>query len=376
MRSTTSRRRAVLAALTTLVFAAGAAAAEKLQYALTPGITWTFDNTMTMDLDVEASFMGQQMNLGQQMMQRMKGSAEVLDAVNGRPTRMRLTFDPVSGGKTSGMGSEVPVPFGAAGKTVTVTITGKEITVEPAAGIDEQTRNSIADIVVLDEEFLPKKPVDVGDEWVGQFGTSAAADPGAEASKVTFRVERFVERDGRRVAELSARGDLTAEDSGLTLKTELSGPVIVDLATGLMLNAKVDGTVEVSGKQVQQGMEITMAGDGKMEVREVLAIGRAAGDRVAAPVDASRAANPLGGSATRGLDGTWSGSELSMVVKGTDVTLTRGELVLQGTVASADGKTFSGSFTYGGESYEFSGTYAGREARLVTGGETYELTRQ
>ncbi|MFK7959097.1 MAG: hypothetical protein AB8G96_01105 [Phycisphaerales bacterium] len=378
MRTISPRFRTVAVAVASLVLAGTALAAETIQYAVPSGLKFSFDNTMRLDLSISMDLMGQQMKFDQKMSQIMKGSAEVLESANGRPTRVRMTFDDSCGGSTSGMGGEAPIPFSVGGQTVTVTVKGKTVTLEPSDAVDDVTRQAIADLVVLDDGFLPKKPVDVGDEWEGSFGSSANAAPGAEASRVTFRVEKFTEMAGRQVAVLSARGTMDETADGMNMKTDITGPVIVDLATGLVMKATVDGTVVMDGKAVQQGMEITMQGTGAMKVRNGVVFGASgSAGRVAAPAIRPAKSNPLGGEKepASDLDGTWSGDGLTMVVKGSVATLTLGDLALDGTLTEQTSGNFKGTFKYGGETFTFEGDFEGDSASLVTGGATYALKR-
>jgi hypothetical protein len=257
-----------------------AATAETIRFNITPGLTYAFDRGSTVDLALELSGGGQKMEAAQRAVESIRGTVEILAAENGRPTRARVSFDPASLTVTTFMGQEQRTPFALAGRTVVLSLAGTELRgLEPEDGapplpeLDPAVRRAIADVVAADDAMLPKTPVDVGDSW-----TAEPRRPGDQIHpSLRYRVREFTERNGRRVAVLECRGTLVGTQPGVDLKGTVSGPTLLDLETGLMLEGTLTGSLTSSGVVDQGGVSVFIFGQGTIEQSARLTIPPVAG---------------------------------------------------------------------------------------------------
>ncbi len=372
------RRAAIAAALPLLLVAGVARAAETIRFAIPAGLSYRFEQSSTMDLDVAVDMDGRRMSDRQRIVQTLRGTATILASEDGRPTRARIAFDRASGGSTTMMNQEMPQPFALAGRTVELALDGTRVlALEPPAGdpplptIDLATQRTIADVVAADAEMLPDGPVAVGDTW-----TARPRRAGDQVHPtLTFRVERFADRDGRRVAELSVEGRLASATDAMQLDGRVTGPSVVDLATGLTLESRLSGRLTTASEMAQGGMTMRMNGQGTVEqaARVTLDAGAVAGGPSPAGGGDDAPAPAPSGDAT--LDGTWTGDGLEMRVEGDAVRLTMGELAVAGELEERAGGRFGGRFMHQGATFPFTGTWTGDEATFTTGGRTYRLRR-
>ena len=253
-----------------LILAAGAAAlapasqalaATELKYDLPEGTKFKFSQRDAMDLDLTMVMAGQQMNTQMVVDNTVSGEQTVLAAQGGIPTKVKIAFDPGLATKMTMMGQDQTTPFALAGKTVTVTRpVGGEATVDAGgAEVDDAVRKAVGDLVDYDPATLPGKPIEVGDSWKPEVPMAAGE---GQKGDMTLTLVRLSDRAGRRVAELRADAEVSGDVQGMKMSGTRTGPIVVDLATGLVVDSKLDGDMTLSGTQEQEGMKITFDGTG------------------------------------------------------------------------------------------------------------------
>ena len=354
------------------------AAPQTLKLNLAPGMNYAFDNKTTLDMNLGLTMGGQQMTMQQAISQSMSGTIEVLEAVNGRPSKAKVNFAPTCGSSATMMGQQQDKPFALAGKTVTVTMNGSNLDIQPADGIDDETRKAVAELVSIDDGIYPTKAVDVGDEWMGGFGAAGPMQP-----KLKLKVANFSKINGRDVVELACSGDIAGVENGMNMSGTVSGPVVMDILTGLSVDGKISGDLKINGNTNENGVQVAIDGTGKMSVSAKNVIG-AAGGVAPMPNNPTPAAggnplggeNPLAGVTAPTLNGLYAGDGLTMTVNGNNINLELGTSKLSGNIVSHDGNKFAGTFSSNGKTFDFTGIDNGTSVDFTTGSKTYKLKQQ
>lgn len=268
--------------------AASAVAAERIEFRIPAGFTYTFDNVTdsTSVLDVSAD--GQRMSVEQEMKQRIRGSVEVLESSGGIPARVRIRFDPSSGSTMTSNGATEESPFALAGQTVEVAVENEQVvSIVDANGrdvmLDEETRGVVTELAVAEQAMLPGRPVQAGDEWLADF----AREDRPLTPRLNMQVAGFGEQGGRRIARLDADGTLSGTQQGMGMNGRMSGPIIMDLQTGLPLSSRLSGSIAVDGVVDQNGTPVTITGTQNVTISSNAQIGAGAGG---APALSERAA--------------------------------------------------------------------------------------
>lgn len=380
------RRRIGWTAGWVLALAVSAHAATTLKLDVKPGVSYAFDNTMNLDLNLGLNAGGQQMNLQQTLAQVSAGTVEVLEAVDGKINKAKISFDAKNAQTMTTMGQTQSSPFALAGKTVTATRNGDAVDIQPADGIDEQTRDAVVELIKGEDGIYPARPVEVGDEWDGTLGS------GDMKLQMKFKLDRVATINGREVAELSTNGQLAGVVNGMNMKGNVVGPMVIDVATGLIASGNVAGDLKIDGNVVEQGQQIAVDGAGKMSVTAKSTI-NAPASRVAPGGEPGHAlnppngpqtpahgapTNPLGGDAAPApsLSGTYAGDGLTMTVTGDDIRLELGASKFTGKITRRSGVDFSGTFSHDGKSFDFTGIPNGDSVDFTTGTKTYKLKKQ
>ncbi len=242
-------------------FAAPGFAAERIEFRLPPGFSYTFDNVTdsTSVLDVSAD--GQSMTVEQKMKQRIRGSVEVLESADGIPSRVRIGFDPSSGSTMSSNGATEEMPFALAGQTIEVSVRNEQVVAIVGAGgrdvaLDDETRSVVSEIAIAEKALLPGRPVEAGDEWSADL----ARDDRPLTPRFNLEVAGFGEQAGRRIAKVDANGTLTGSQQGMNMDGEVSGPIVFDLESGVPLSSRLAGSIAVDGVVDQGGTAVTITG--------------------------------------------------------------------------------------------------------------------
>ena len=387
------------AAVAAAVLAPAAALAQPraLQVNLPQGSELRFDERVSMQMDMQMSMAGNDINMNGNVIDTVGGTVSVLESSGGRPTRVQVAFDP---GLTTQMdmgGMNQSTPFALAGQTVTVTLGpgGAVQTVEPMI-TDDAAGERLEGVLKFGRGLLPAQPVSVGDTWqptdASLFGDEMQMGGGSQIELVGFG-----QADGREVAELRVTGDLTGLTQGMQTTGQVGGTVQVDTATGTVVSGNINGDLKMAGEQVG-GQDASV--NGTMQVTATLSGAVSAGGNGgnaggAAPAASgsfgfgsggggtaapAQPAPPAGGEGDAGaFAGTWTDGELTLNVGagGPDaVQIVRGGNTFNGQIQSATATGFSGTFTAGGNSFPFSGQQTPAGIDFTSGQKTYRLTRE
>lgn len=246
-----------------------------LRYSIEPGLTYRFEQTVSMQMDLEMQSGWQQMQVDQASDQVTRGSIEVLEVEGGVTSRARVIFDRDSG--TTMTSSVMPQPqrtaFELAGRTVlasigpggTLTITDEDG--DPLRGLMPDTTQLVRSLAIPDAAFPPKQPIQVGDAWTARLGS--ASDP--VRPEYTFTLKSV--EDGR--AELTAQGRIASEAEGITFAAELAGDVAVDVRTGLPIASTLSGPLTSGGEANNGGVVTTIKGSGTIRQTTTISFGGA-----------------------------------------------------------------------------------------------------
>jgi hypothetical protein len=366
---------------------AGAQEKVPVRLNLAPGTNWKFGQTEIMDLDSTLTAGGQQQQMKQRGNRKISGKAEVLESNAGAPTAIRFTFDQDCGGvMDQGMGQQMPLPFSLAGQTVTVRLANGQLTHDFRGQIDPQTLSDLDSLAQQEQRYLPTKPVGVGDTWSPDVAGLAKAwqlDPSRNKIGVGMEVKEFVEVKGRKAMIVLMTADIAGEVApGLTGGRKLQGPVLIDIASGRILSADLNGTVEMSGAQDGQGMQMSMQSRGSVSIKIESSVpqGGAPGPIGGNP-PAGDGGNPIGGAAVASnFAGTYDDGQIKLVLQpatadGYSGAIFMGQQNFRVSAVSQNGRLV-GTFESGGQKFEFTGDPDGAGGlKLTTGNTTYALKR-
>lgn len=271
-------------------------AAERIEYRIPSGFTYSFDNVTDSTSVLDVGSGGQSMTFEQRHRQHIHGSVEVLASSDGVPTRLRIRFDPSSGSQTTSNGATQEIPFGLAGQTIEVAVQNERIvsiTDENGreASLDEQTRSVVAEIAIAEQAVLPDGPVRAGDEWVADL----SREDRPVTPMLTLTVAGFGEQGGRRIAKLDADGTLVGTQQGMNMDGKVSGPIILDLETGVPLSSRLSGSIAVNGTLEQNGMSTAITGSQYVTISSTNEVGT---PPVARAGPTERDATPAAGGST------------------------------------------------------------------------------
>jgi hypothetical protein len=294
------RSAAFLSSIAVAVAAAFASAAEaqesfRVKLGAKPGDVWTASESTEQKLEVTTK-VDQAGNL-QELRQSIVGTGagivrtEVLEASDGTPTKMRVTFEKAEEKTTvrdlanpGAPPAEQAEPKPYAGKTFTVTFRGpKDATVEPRLGDAEAEKQVINEAHVLN--VFPDRAVKPGDRWALDEAVIASLFDLAPEDRgtVSVKLEEVVEVEGVKAARLAVDITLKKTEKGW-LKSDLilEGMLVYGLANGLMLSGEIAGPIdmkgEVSGTDPEKGtpFKVEIRGSGEVRFRSTYAYSTAA----------------------------------------------------------------------------------------------------
>lgn len=379
----------VLCLLGLLVAAASAQEKYTLKPNFKPGQVWTFDMDQAIDVNIKISAQGQLMaQVGQEMRARRVGKAEVLDAHEGNAIAVRIAYtDKCKSSVKAGEQSQ-EVPFALAGKTVTVRrgLDGK-LAQDSGLTLDEATMEELKQFLDPDLSFYPKEAIAVGQEWKGdskQLAKVFQLQGKDDTADLTGNLVSVKDVDGRKTAELKLSANLASTlPEGFRMKITLGGTMLVDVATGQIVQGNVKGPIGVSGDMRQTAPDgtpviLTANGDGNANftLGNKIEKAGAAGEKPAV-------VNPLGEQPkpAAGVAGIYASAQLSieLVAKGNDDyagTITMGDKKFPFTAHHDAVKGLTGNFEAGGAKFAFSASIDGTGMTFNTEGTKYELKKE
>ncbi|MEO1535754.1 MAG: DUF6263 family protein [Planctomycetota bacterium] len=259
-----------------------------LRYSIEPGLTYRFEQVISMEGHLDMAAGWQQMQMDQSTEQVTSGRIEVLEADDGVTTVARVTFDDRSATQVSSsmMPAAQRIPFELAGRTVIAAAQSDgslEVTDEGGRaipGLGTETQQVVRSVALPDPASMPDTPVAVGESWTAMLGQ--ASDP----LRPTYTLTLIAVDD--QTAEVRAAGTLRGENEGMSVTLELEGTVTIDRATGLTVAAKLSGPTTSSGtSDMGDGVTATVNGKGIVTQASTITFGGTGnweGSRIAAQV--------------------------------------------------------------------------------------------
>lgn len=296
--------------------AAPEAAATTLRYAVEEGLRYQFEMQQATTSTLTVSSGGSRVPVQQTGFSRLAGDAQVLEVVGGKPAALSVRIDSASAQRQTVNGAPSSEPFPLAGQSVVVRIVGDAIaSVTQASGAEitlgPETLSALRPFVVFDDGLLPDRNVAVGDAWA----TTIADEPAGQSTDLELTLASLDRNGSLELATVDTRGTVSADTPGSTMRGDVSGLMIVDVATGLPVAAYGKGQVTINSEQVQNGQTMTVHGTGDIEVKRVIAYGdvpRASADLEMPSAPASAAVSPDRGNASgdRRLVGMFKGESV------------------------------------------------------------------
>ena len=240
--------------------------AVDLSYRIPEGHVYRFEDLSSSNLDMQIRSSGQSFQAEQTSKGTMRGTARVLEVREGLPSVVLMIFDDDLGQESTSFGQAQPkILFVLSGRTVRVTIDESgAIEIQPADDlgplpmISDSNRNTVQDLVVPDPNFPPPEPVRKGSRWTAKLDQ----DEAGSQLEMDLEVLRFTEVDGVRVAELSVKGRLDQTEGGNRFAANVSGTILVDIATGLPIRSELRGPLTTSATIEQGGQTFSISGSG------------------------------------------------------------------------------------------------------------------
>lgn len=375
---------------------AGAEQTYTLKIHTTPGDRWAFDVTSAIKQTGEVTANGQRAQaIDQSATERRKGTIEIINVADGKPTAMKITFDAES--STTGSLNGQPAPaFGLAGKRVTLRRdAGGAVTNDLTEQPDPQTLAELNRMIEPDTSVYPTHPVAVNDEWDADTAGLVKQFQLGSDDKVSMKCKLLAikDLDGRQVADVSVTGQIVKHDQGfIETTTTLGGVSRVDLLTGQVMAADIIGKMSSRGSRAvngQNGQQVTVAvnADGTLEMhQQVKPLGsgdHASGQPLAQNNPAGQPEtghnNPLAPGGPPSFAGSYKGSELSIDLTSGEGDRYTGTMTLKDkkfpVTAHAEGTRLMGTFQSGASSFDFSATLEGDTLKLTSGGSDYTMRR-
>jgi len=386
---TFQRRSAATVAAGVAIFLSAWASAQQtceLKLHVVPGQKWSFDATSSIKQKGQVTTNGQPaQEINTTANQRRKGTLEVLAVEDGKPSAVRVFFDPDSSNSGNMGGQQVPA-FALAGKTVTLRRGDGGATTNDLPDMpDEQTLQELNHMIDPDTSVFPSHAVAAGDEWdanTANLSKQFQLGPDDTVS-MKCKLAAIKDLDGRQVAEVSMTGQVVKHDQGfIETATTLGGVSRVDLLTGQTLAADITGKMSSRGAKQVDGpnglpVKIEVNADGEIESHQVV---RPVGPDSAIETHDTTPPmrdNPLAPQASS-FAGSYKGDELSLVLSG-DPSHYTGNLTLQDktypVVAHSKDKTLTGTFESDGNQFDFNATLDAGTLALSSGGNTYTLKK-
>lgn len=193
----------------------------------------------------------------------------------GKVSAVRVVFSPDCDEEKSDDSGQAPTITHQdfAGHTVTVKRdpASGAVTLDSDATLTEAEKKELENAVLDMGDFLPSKPVKVGDTWSPPssiFNKGGEMQPG-DTAVVTCTLQSVTREQGRRLAIIGLVGQLEMHREFLVIQMHLNGTARVDVATGEQVRAEIDGQGDISGAtdDNSNGQPIHLVVSGTMRMR-------------------------------------------------------------------------------------------------------------
>ena len=354
------------------------------------GQTWKFDSTQTTDTKNQGTMNGQTQSVATKSNQHRSGTVQVLVAVNGVPSSMRVTFDKSCSttNEQNGQSQTMPEPY--AGATITLTRAPDGMVTDDFKGQgDADSAADVRSFIDQDAVIMPDHPVQVGDEWSGQPAIVARVLQltGQDTGGMTLKLLSVKTIDGHPTADIKVSFAMNKVSPQMKAQVVSQGTELVDLTTGHAIKNNFSGSADISGQQQGPGPDgkpatVDIQGHGTLTMAQTSPLtdgSTVAATPAAAPTDTAVAgANPLGTTAAPTFDGTFSDGKLKVQLQpsgdGFVGTFSMSDHNFP-VAASMKDATLTGAFAANGATFPFTATLDGDSITLVTGTATYHLTK-
>ena len=362
-----------------------------IREAIEPGMTWTFHHTQEILTNSTATLNGQSTPFGQKMHSMRSGKAEVLTAVGGAPTSIRVTFGDDCETLIDASGRQQKLPFPYTGKTITLT-RGEDgkITDDFKGQADEASAGELHAMIEQEAILIPSHPIAPGEEW--------SPDPAALSRLMQLKGERdragmtlkllgVKEISGRGVAEVKVSIVLQTAQQQNSMQLISQGTALVDLQTGHTVKTEMKGSTKMAGRQNapdQSGAMATYAIEGKGTIETVASseiTGGGGGHAQAPPAEVQNPLNPVVPHPNPNavtFVGKYSDGKMSLDLNESPDGYT-GTIELANqkypATAKANGAALEGSFEAGGNRFPFAATLENGVLKFVTANTTYSLKK-
>lgn len=253
------------------------------------GDSRSIDDLMDMSLDLVITLEGQEVPSKFAMRSRQTYTEQILAAVKGDATVIRRKYTVHREAETTPDGMTKVKVSSLQGKTVTLRISGRKVTVTADKG-----KLAPADVKKLQEKladnddgdgFLPDRDLAPGEEWTLAPDLVRKMFKGMEKGEVKGRFERVFNEAGRSLAEfrldLSLEGAAGGSPIPITMKG--TGAAFFDLKLKRELGTRFGGPISLEGDVEQEGRKLRIVGSGLMDARQSVRWLKVAGKPVNAP---------------------------------------------------------------------------------------------
>jgi hypothetical protein len=176
-----------------------------------------------------------------------------------KPSSVRLEFDRSSGTTTSAGGNTLVVPSKLAGRTVLMSLQGNTMQPSEPMDLDEPSLQALRALLTLDGLVLPPDQGEQGQSWEPDAAAWARAlglTPDADPGKLRAQIDSIATSNGRSIAHVTIRGELSGRSQGLTTKRGIDAQSRSDASTGKLLSFTNTGTLQIRGTVRTQGREV------------------------------------------------------------------------------------------------------------------------
>lgn len=267
------------------------------------GDAYSAESVDSMDMDMNASRDGTDAPFKLVTRSREAFRHEVLAYGGGKPAVFRRTYLVHRSSTLTPDGEQKVKVSSLQGKTVTIRVAGKKVTVTTSKGkllpADVKRLQDRFDGGDDGDDFIPDRELTPGDEWTVSPAALRKAFDGFSEGSVKGRFERVLQHDERALAEVRFEMDFQGKPGGLPGPLKVVGTIAqyFDLDLKRPMGMRVMGDVDTMGEIELRGLKFQVTGAGKAETVQRMRWLKLAGKPVkSTPVEPSQVLSPPPGS--------------------------------------------------------------------------------